>query len=127
WAAMSSHPAGPQGSGVRQKSAGATLSFRSRRLRPETLHAISRAALAKDASTDVSQVCFLHANQALVWRERSPPDSTQTLQIADLYYVADDFRTTEVGERYAQALFDLSQETGALDAVRGDLASLKAA
>ncbi len=41
--------------------------------------------------------------------------------------MADDFRTTEVGERYAQALFDLSQETGALDAVRGDLASLKAA
>jgi len=41
--------------------------------------------------------------------------------------VADDFRTTEVGERYAQALFDLAEETGALDAVRADLASLKAA
>lgn len=57
----------------------------------------------------------------------SRPALAQTLQIADLLYVADDFRTTEVGERYAQALFDLSQETGALDAVRGDLASLKAA
>lgn len=41
--------------------------------------------------------------------------------------MADDFRTTEVGERYAQALFDLADETQALDAVRADLASLKAA
>jgi F-type H+-transporting ATPase subunit delta len=41
--------------------------------------------------------------------------------------VADDFRTTEVGERYAQALFDLADETGALDAVRADLKSLRAA
>jgi F-type H+-transporting ATPase subunit delta len=41
--------------------------------------------------------------------------------------VADDFRTTEVGERYAQALFDLADEKGALDAVRADLKSLRAA
>jgi F-type H+-transporting ATPase subunit delta len=41
--------------------------------------------------------------------------------------LADDFRTTEVGARYAQALFDLALETGRLDAVRADLASLKAA
>ena len=41
--------------------------------------------------------------------------------------MADDFRTTEVGERYAQALFDLALETGKLEAVRGDLRSLKAA
>jgi F-type H+-transporting ATPase subunit delta len=41
--------------------------------------------------------------------------------------VADDFRTTEVGERYAQALFDLADETGVLDAVRADLKSLRAA
>ena len=41
--------------------------------------------------------------------------------------MADDFRTTDVGGRYAQALFDLADETGALDAVRADLASLKAA
>jgi F-type H+-transporting ATPase subunit delta len=41
--------------------------------------------------------------------------------------VADDFRTTEVGERYAQALFDLALETGRLDAVRADVLSLKAA
>ena len=41
--------------------------------------------------------------------------------------MADDFRTTEVGERYAQALFDLADETGVLDAVRADLASLRAA
>ena len=46
--------------------------------------------------------------------------------IAD-YRVADDFRTTEVGERYALALFDLADETGALDAVRADLKSLKSA
>lgn len=41
--------------------------------------------------------------------------------------MADDFRTTEVGERYAQALFDLALETNKLDAVRADLKSLKAA
>ncbi len=41
--------------------------------------------------------------------------------------MADDFRTTEVGARYAQALFDLALETGRLEAVRADLASLKAA
>jgi F-type H+-transporting ATPase subunit delta len=41
--------------------------------------------------------------------------------------LADDFRTTEVGGRYAQALFDLALETGRLDAVRADLTSLKAA
>jgi len=41
--------------------------------------------------------------------------------------VADDFRTTEVGERYAKALFDLADEKGALDAVRADLKSLRAA
>ena len=41
--------------------------------------------------------------------------------------MADDFRTTDVGERYAQALFDLALETGRLDTVRADLKSLKAA
>lgn len=41
--------------------------------------------------------------------------------------MADLFRTTEVGDRYAQALFDLAVETGALDAVRADLKSLRAA
>lgn len=41
--------------------------------------------------------------------------------------MAEDFRTTEVGERYAQALFDLALEGGRLDAVRADLASLRAA
>ena len=41
--------------------------------------------------------------------------------------MADDYRTTEVGERYAQALFDLADETGVLDAVRADLTSLRAA
>ena len=41
--------------------------------------------------------------------------------------MADEFRTTEVGERYAQALFDLADETRALDAVRADLKSLRAA
>jgi F-type H+-transporting ATPase subunit delta len=41
--------------------------------------------------------------------------------------LADDFRTTEVGGRYAQALFDLALETGRLEAVRADLKSLKSA
>lgn len=41
--------------------------------------------------------------------------------------MADDFRTTEVGGRYAQALFDLALETGRVEPVRADLKSLKAA
>lgn len=41
--------------------------------------------------------------------------------------MADDFRTTEVGDRYARALFDLALESGRLEAVRADLKSLKAA
>lgn len=41
--------------------------------------------------------------------------------------MADDFRTTEVGDRYAQALFDLALENGRLDAVRADVVSLKTA
>ena len=41
--------------------------------------------------------------------------------------MADDFKQTDVGARYAQALFDLALETKALSAVEGDLASLRAA
>jgi F-type H+-transporting ATPase subunit delta len=41
--------------------------------------------------------------------------------------LADDSKQTDVGARYAQALFDLALETKALDAVEGDLKSLKAA
>lgn len=41
--------------------------------------------------------------------------------------MADDFRTTEVGDRYARALFDLALETATLDAVRADLKSLRVA
>jgi F-type H+-transporting ATPase subunit delta len=41
--------------------------------------------------------------------------------------LADDSKQTDVGARYAQALFDLALETNALDAVEADLRSLKAA
>jgi F-type H+-transporting ATPase subunit delta len=40
--------------------------------------------------------------------------------------LADDSSSTDVGARYAQALFDLAVETGALDAIEADLKSLKA-
>ncbi len=40
--------------------------------------------------------------------------------------MADDIRETEAGARYARALFDLAEETGALDRVRADLRGLKA-
>lgn len=43
------------------------------------------------------------------------------------FNLADDFKQTDVGSRYAQALFDLALETKTLPAVEGDLASLKAA
>ena len=41
--------------------------------------------------------------------------------------MADDSRNTDVGARYAQALFELADAQGALAAVEGDLATLKAA
>jgi F-type H+-transporting ATPase subunit delta len=41
--------------------------------------------------------------------------------------LADDSKQTDVGARYALALFNLALETGALDAVEADLKSLKAA
>lgn len=41
--------------------------------------------------------------------------------------MADDSRVSNVGERYAQALFDLANEQGAVAAVEADLKSLKAA
>ena len=40
--------------------------------------------------------------------------------------MADDSRASDVGARYARALFDLCLETGVLDAVESDLKSLKA-
>lgn len=40
--------------------------------------------------------------------------------------MADDSRHADVGARYAQALFDLALETGALAVVEGDLKGLKA-
>ncbi len=41
--------------------------------------------------------------------------------------MADDFRDDEVGQRYAQALFELADNGGALEAVRDDLRALKQA
>ena len=41
--------------------------------------------------------------------------------------MADDFKQTDVGARYAQALFDLALETKALPAVEADVVALKAA
>jgi F-type H+-transporting ATPase subunit delta len=41
--------------------------------------------------------------------------------------LADDFKQTDVGARYAKALFDLALETKALSAVEADIASIKTA
>jgi F-type H+-transporting ATPase subunit delta len=41
--------------------------------------------------------------------------------------VADDSKTTEVGQRYARALFDLAKDERAIAPVEADLKSLKAA
>ena len=41
--------------------------------------------------------------------------------------MANDSKQTDVGSRYAQALFDLALETKSMSAVEGDLATLKAA
>ena len=43
----------------------------------------------------------------------------------DGFYVTDDSRATDVGARYAQALFDLAVEGHGLDAIDADLTSLK--
>ncbi|RYG12721.1 MAG: F0F1 ATP synthase subunit delta, partial [Caulobacteraceae bacterium] len=41
--------------------------------------------------------------------------------------MADDFKTTDVGQRYARALFDLAKDERSLPAVEKDLKSVKAA
>ncbi len=43
------------------------------------------------------------------------------------YNLADEFKQTDVGARYAQALFDLALQTQAFDAVESDIAALRAA
>ena len=43
-----------------------------------------------------------------------------------VFNLADDSSSTDVGARYAQALFDLAVETNALDPIEADLKSLKA-
>ena len=41
--------------------------------------------------------------------------------------MADEFRENEVGQRYAQALFELARDAGSLDAVKTDLDTLQGA
>ena len=47
------------------------------------------------------------------------------LSLSDGFHVADDSSSSDVGARYAQALFDLAVETGRLEPVERDLAALK--
>ena len=49
-----------------------------------------------------------------------------TFHTVRLDIVNDQFRETEAGERYARAAFDLALEQGQLDAVHGDIGTLKA-
>ena len=54
------------------------------------------------------------------------PPCHYTFHTVRLDIVNDQFRETEAGERYARAAFDLAQEQGQLDAVHGDIGTLKA-
>lgn len=54
------------------------------------------------------------------------PSCHNTFHTVRLDIVNDQFRETEAGERYARAAFDLAQEQGLLDAVHGDIGTLKA-
>jgi F-type H+-transporting ATPase subunit delta len=67
--------------------------------------------------------------RALTWASRAAAErvfraASKTHRADEL---ADDSKGTDVGARYAQALFDLALETNALDAVESDLKGLKAA
>lgn len=77
-------------------------------------------------SSDVFAACFSQALQAL-GAERFNATGQATNAQSGRTPLADEFRTTEVGDRYAQALFDLADETRSLDAVRADLKSMAAA
>ncbi len=77
-------------------------------------------------SFDVFAACFSQALQAL-GAERFNATGQATNAQSGRTPLADEFRTTEVGDRYAQALFDLADETRSLDAVRADLKGLAAA
>ena len=54
------------------------------------------------------------------------PLRRKTFHTVRLDIVNDQFRETEAGERYARAAFELAQDQNLLDAVHGDIATLKA-
>ena len=69
---------------------------------------------------------LFQAYQAFGRRGPPSPVAIQTLIQAD-HQVADDFRATVAGERYAKALFELSNESNRQGAVLAHLRALKAA
>lgn len=88
---------------------------------------LSGARLPEDVSSETT-ACVLSRSNSSPWPVRPLATGLRFRVLTErTLALADDFRTTEVGDRYARALFDLALETGRLDAVRADLKSLRAA
>ena len=88
---------------------------------------LSGARLPEDVSSETA-ACVLSRSYSSPWPVRPLATGLRFRVLTERTRpLADDFRTTEVGDRYARALFDLALETGRLDAVRADLKSLRAA
>lgn len=92
-------------------------------LRCSNPHAISPAASDRGASRTCPRWIFPKRSQAFKPRRLPLRRGAQTYRTDPL---ADDSISTDVGDRYAQALFDLALETGQLDAVEKDLRSMRA-
>src|SRR5690606_38498734 len=96
------------------------------RLRVRKARAIRRPAFDGALLTGRLGACFSKHIKPLASADPRSWLRTKRLIQAD-HYVADEFKATEVGERYAQALYELALEGGRLEAVRDDLRALKAA
>ena len=92
-------------------------------LRRPHVHAIRRAASGQGPVTAPGLARFSQVHSSL-YRGGRPSRLRLTLRIGRIK-LADDSKATDVGARYAQALFDLAKDENKIAAVEADLKSLK--
>jgi F-type H+-transporting ATPase subunit delta len=91
-------------------------------LQRHKLRAIRRPASRGAVIDQPRRACFPKRYKPLAER-RSPRTAPRNARFG-FWIVADDFKASEVGDRYAKALFELALDTGAVDQVRADLDGL---
>ena len=86
---------------------------------------LSGARLAARGYSGLSRSCAFYKRFQAFMPELDLPPTLARQRLFRRLNLADDSRASDVGARYARALFDLCIETGVLDAVEADLKSLK--